>query len=70
MVMVELDDDIAAVWETVVKGDANWLANRIINFDLTKESVITEISRSNVSLRERAFQTILKNRTFHGGILA
>jgi DNA adenine methylase len=70
VIMVELDEDIAAVWETVVKGDANWLANRIIDFDLTKESVINELSRTNVSLKEKAFQTILKNRTFHGGILA
>ncbi|MBN1546365.1 MAG: DNA adenine methylase [Syntrophaceae bacterium] len=69
-VMVELDEEIAAVWKTVVNGDANWLANQIINFDLTKESVINEISRTDVSLREKAFQTILKNRTFHGGILA
>ncbi len=70
VVMVELDEEIAAVWKTVVKGDANWLANRIIDFALTKESVINEISRKHVSLKEKAFQTILKNRTFHGGILA
>nr|WP_285963838.1 DNA adenine methylase [Oscillatoria laete-virens] len=69
-IMVEIDEDIAAVWETVVNGGANWLAKRILNFDLTKESVLTEISRPNVSVKERAFQTILKNRTFHGGILA
>lgn len=69
-VMVELDEDIAAVWTTVIEGDAKWLAKRIIEFDLTKESVIKEISRANVDMKERAFQTILKNRTFHGGILA
>jgi DNA adenine methylase len=69
-VMVELDEDIAAVWTTVVKGNANWLAKRIIDFDLTKESVINEISRTDVDVKEKAFQTILKNRTFHGGILA
>lgn len=41
-----------------------------IEFDLTKESVIREISRSDVNMKTKAFQTILKNRTFHGGILA
>jgi len=70
VVMVELDEDIAAVWTTVVDGNAKWLAKRILEFDLTKESVIKEISRSDVDVKEKAFQTILKNRTFHGGILA
>ncbi len=70
VVMVELDEDVAAVWQTVVGGHSEWLAKRIIKFDLTKESVIKEISKTNVDIKEKAFQTILKNRTFHGGILA
>ncbi len=70
VVMVELDADIAAVWTTIVNGHAKWLAKRIIEFDLTKESVIKEISRTDVDVKTRAFHTILKNRTFHGGILA
>lgn len=70
VVMVELDEDIAAVWQSVVDGDAEWLANRILNFELTKEAVIHEISKEPKNRREKAFQTILKNRTFHGGILA
>lgn len=69
-VIVELDDEIAAVWESVVNGDAEWLANRIFTFDLTKEAVIQEINKRANTQREKAFQTILKNRTFHGGILA
>lgn len=69
-VMVELDEDIAAVWQFVVNDDAEWLANRILAFDLNKESVIQEIRKTPKSLGEKAFQTILKNRTFHGGILA
>ena len=70
VVMVEIDEEIAAVWQSVVDGHAEWIAKRILSFDLTKESVIDEISRTSVDLREKAFQTILKNRTFHGGILA
>ncbi|HDL19893.1 MAG TPA: DNA adenine methylase, partial [Nitrospirae bacterium] len=69
-VMVELDDDIAAVWESVVNGDAEWIADRILTFELTKENVIKEIKQSPNTQREKAFHTILKNRTFHGGILA
>jgi DNA adenine methylase len=70
VVMLELDDEIAAVWQSVVNGDAEWLANRILAFHLTKETVIQEIKKAPKTLREKAFQTILKNRTFHGGILA
>jgi DNA adenine methylase len=69
-VMVELDGDIAAVWHAVVDGDAEWLAERILAFDLTRENVTREIAKPPKTRRERAFQAILKNRTFHGGILA
>ncbi len=69
-VMIELDEEIAAVWKSVVDGDAIWLANRIREFELTEETVLQELSRKEVTTRERAFQTILKNRTYHGGILA
>ena len=70
VVMVELDDEIAAVWVSVVNGDAEWLANRVLNFDLNKDAVIREIKKAPATQREKAFQTILKNRTFHGGIIA
>lgn len=70
VVMVELDDEIAAVWKAVVGGHTKWLAQRILEFDLTRDSVINEISITAADIREKAFQTILKNRTFHGGILA
>jgi DNA adenine methylase len=70
VVMAELDEEIAAVWQSVVNGDAKWLAKQILDFDLTKENVIKEISHTANSIKQKAFQTILKNRTFHGGILA
>lgn len=69
-VMVELDDEVAAVWESVISGNAEWLANRILTFELSREAVINEIKRATHTHKEKAFQTILKNRTFHGGILA
>lgn len=70
VVMVELDDEIAAVWEAVVNGDAEWLANQILTFDMTREAVLEELQKTPTTKREKAFQTILKNRTLHGGILA
>jgi len=69
-VMVELDDEVAAVWEVIVEGGADWLADKILTFRLTRESVLEELSHSPKTKREKAFQTILKNRTLHGGILA
>lgn len=70
VVMVELDDDVAAVWESIVNGDAGWLANRILDFNMTRESLIDELQITPTDIREKAFHTILKNRTLHGGILA
>lgn len=70
VVMVELDEDVAAVWQSVTDGDVQWLADRILSFKLSRESVISELSTPAVDIKERAFQTILKNRTFHGGVLA
>lgn len=69
-VMVELDDEVASVWETIVDGDAEWLANRILSFEMTREAVEAELQKIPTTKREKAFQTILKNRTLHGGILA
>jgi len=69
-VMVEIDEDIAAVWKAVVDGHADWLADRILSFELTKENVTREISKQYADVKRIAFQTILKNRTLHGGILA
>lgn len=37
---------------------------------MSRENAIYEISQHRKSVREKAFQTIIKNRTFHGGILA
>ncbi|MEK6791208.1 MAG: DNA adenine methylase [Deltaproteobacteria bacterium] len=70
VVMVELDEEIAAVWQSIVNGEAEWLANRILSFDLTRETVVNELNKTSAAQREKAFKTILKNRTLHGGILA
>lgn len=70
VVLVELDSQIAAVWETILEGDADWLARRIVSFDLSVGNAKAELARKPSSRRELAFQTILRNRTAHGGILA
>jgi DNA adenine methylase len=70
VVLVELDDQVAAVWETMLGNDADWLARRIISFELSPESAKKEFSKKPSSRRESAFQTVVKNRIAHGGILA
>lgn len=68
--MIERDDEIAAVWKTLIYGDAKWLAQRILEFDLTHETANEIIESTPKTTEEKAFRTILKNRTYHGGILA
>ena len=68
--MIELDKEIAAVWEVIINGDNEWLANKIFNFDLTPEKAKKELEKENKNNNDAAFCTILKNRIFHGGILA
>jgi DNA adenine methylase len=68
--MVELDEDVAAVWQAIMGDDGEWLADRISHFHLTPENVRKVLSREPTNLREQAFATILKNRVYHGGILA
>jgi DNA adenine methylase len=67
---VELDADVAAVWQVITEGDAAWLAERIVTFDLTVETAKTAIAQADQSIRDRAFATIVKNRVQRGGILA
>jgi DNA adenine methylase len=69
--MVELDEQVAAVWETIINnGDGEWLANKIVNFKLSLETLTNTLAQKTDLIRDKAFQTILKNRTFHGGVLA
>lgn len=67
----ELDASVAAVWQTVLHPvDGEWLAQRILTYDLTVENVQTLLGEAAGTVRERAFQTIIKNRVSRGGILA
>jgi len=70
IVLVEKDEEVAAVWRTIFGKDAKWLADRIIEFDVSYENA-NQLMRSHThTIRERAFLTILRNRLCHGGILA
>jgi DNA adenine methylase len=69
IIMVELDREVAAVWEVIINGDHNWLAEVIYSFELTPENAILTLQKEKKTIKEQAFSTILKNRIFHGGII-
>lgn len=68
--MVELDDDMAAAWKTILSDDCQWLMKQISDFTVTSENITTAIARANYGMKEQGFATIIRNRTNHGGILA
>lgn len=68
--MVELDDDMAAAWQTILSDNSKWLINQIANFKVTAENINDVIAHSTDGIKEKAFSTIVRNRTNHGGILA
>ncbi|MBF0423507.1 MAG: DNA adenine methylase [Magnetococcales bacterium] len=63
VILVELDKQVAAVWQTILGGEAEWLANRILNFDLTQTSVQEILASETSDIREKAFGSSL----FHVG---
>lgn len=72
IILVEKDEQVAAVWQTIINmpDGAEWLADRIANFDLTPEAANQLISTKPKATKEQAFKTIVQNRVSHGGILA
>ncbi len=69
--MVELDEQVAAVWDTILndEGGAQWLVERIVAFDPTPEALDALLAEPDPSRRQLAFRTIVRNRVNRGGIL-
>jgi DNA adenine methylase len=70
VVFSELDSGVAAVWKVVLNGHAEWLADKILQFQLTETEARRVLAQSPATPRDLAFQTILKNRVQRGGIMA
>lgn len=70
VVMVEIDPDVAAVWKVLAGVGAEQLAAKILEFPVTRETVADAVRREPRDLVEHAFQTILRNRTQGGGVMA
>lgn len=73
VVLGELDDDVAAVWEVIFSGsdaDTQQLMTWIKTFPVTLEAVRTVLDTPPDSRARQAFRTIIKNRMQRGGIMA
>ncbi len=65
VIMVEKDEEIAAVWEVILYGKDKWLADKILTYDLTIDNVKFELDKPNKDIHDIAFCTIL-NRILNG----
>lgn len=73
VVMVEIDDDVSAVWEVLIKGSdrsVTVLTNKVLRFEVTLDSVRAVLDGDPRTSVDRAFRTIVKNRCQRGGIMA
>ncbi len=70
LTLVELDQDVASVWQTILSGNAEELCRRIISFKLTRKAVLEVLQNHPANVLERAFASILRNRVQRGGIMA
>ncbi|TDE08064.1 DNA adenine methylase [Dyadobacter psychrotolerans] len=69
VIMTELDPEISAVWETIFSDDNQWLADKILHFNLSIETAKAALEIDIKQVRDIGFNTILKNRICHGGII-
>jgi DNA adenine methylase len=69
-VFSEIDKGVAATWKTMLNGHAQWLANKIVSFQMSRARLQRVLNASPRSDHGKAFQCILRNRTARGGVLA
>jgi DNA adenine methylase len=65
----ELDSDVAAVWETILNDNSQWLIKRIVSFRIGRRRVERTLARKTVSKKGQAFKCLLRNRTARGGVI-
>jgi len=70
--LIEIDHQVAAVWKTILsdEGGGEWLTERILSFRIDRDAVSELVAQEPESTRDLAFQTLVRNRVYHGGILA
>ncbi len=69
VVLVELDKQIATVWECILSGRGGELAELILGFELNNSNVDLQLCNDSTDIVQRALATLILNRINHGGIL-
>jgi DNA adenine methylase len=69
IIVAEVDPEVASVWKTILT-EPDILCKKILTFDVTKENVMQVIRSEPNNIIDKAFKTIVKNRTQRGGIIA
>jgi DNA adenine methylase len=70
LTLIEKDEDVAAVWRTILNGKNKELTERIVRFDVSEDAVRSVLAATPATLLDRAFATVVRNRMQHGGIMA
>ncbi len=70
VVLIERDENVAAVWETIFNGEVDWLVQRIEEFEMTREAAESVVDGENGGTKEQAFAMIVHNRVSRGGVTA
>ncbi len=70
VLLVEMDEGVAAVWLSALNGYAEWLCQKIESFKFTEDNVRQTISGSTTTLHDLAFKIIIHNRASRSGIMA
>ena len=68
--LVELDEEVGALWQVILNGEGARLASDVASFQLSLAAVRAVLTAHPKSLYEKAFATLLKNRVQRGGIIA
>ncbi|MEN6305595.1 MAG: DNA adenine methylase [Armatimonadia bacterium] len=70
VIIAEIDEDVASVWQTMLGKDADWLMGEIIDLELSDKTVEAIFDQRTKSTRARALAAIVTNRINRGGIMA
>ena len=70
VVLSEIDPSVAAVWKIIFSLEAESLCSKIAAFRITRDNVIEVLASEPKNTLDLAFQTVVRNRTSRGGILA
>lgn len=70
VVLADIDEDVSAVWTTILSNDYQWLIFKISQFHMSKHGLNDSLNNEMASIKERAFQVILRNRVSRGGVTA